>query len=138
MQDKDCLFCKIIAGALPCYKIYEDAHTFAFLDIAPSVEGHCLVVPKQHTRSFLTADADTIAKVMRSAQKVANYFVDSCGFTGARVSMNCEESAGQVVWHWHVHVLPYMDDTYAKSQKRIKPDASAERLAELHSKLKMM
>jgi len=133
--DDNCLFCKIIKGKVPSYKIYEDEYTYAFLDIAPSQEGHCLVIPKSHTKNLLTASEQTVAQVMVAAQKVSNHFVANCGYKGVRIGINNEPCAGQVVLHWHVHVVPYYEDKpRAFHAKPIIPD---EELGVLHTRLKM-
>lgn len=66
---KDCIFCKIIEGEIPSYKIYEDEHTYAFLDIAGDVWGHTLVVPKKHCVNTLDCDDETLCAVILAAKK---------------------------------------------------------------------
>lgn len=105
---KDCIFCKIVRGEVPCDKIYEDDHVVAFLDIAPVNKGHTLVVPKKHTENMLTASADTFAIVMKTVQKVVlalEKYAD-----GVNIYVNNKKAAGQVVDHLHVHVIPRFDD----------------------------
>lgn len=66
---KDCIFCKIVEGEIPSYKIYEDEHTYAFLDIAGDVWGHTLVVPKKHCANTLDCDDETLCAVILAAKK---------------------------------------------------------------------
>ena len=102
----DCIFCKIVKGDIPCYKIYEDEHVLAFLDIANDVYGHTLVVPKAHCVNVLDADEQTLAKVMMAVQKVSHHYVDNCGFDGVN-TFNCNgDGAEQSVFHLHIHVIP--------------------------------
>ena len=132
---EDCLFCKIVSGKVPCFKIYEDELTLAFLDISPSRVGHTLVVPKQHVRNLLTADADIMAAVMATTQKVSNHYTSSCGFGGVHLGVNNEPCAGQVVMHWHVHIVPY---TKAKQKvHNSKTILSAKELEPICERLKM-
>ena len=60
----DCIFCKIIKGEIPSYKIYEDEYTYAFLDINPVSEGHTIVIPKKHVVNILDADNKTLSHVI--------------------------------------------------------------------------
>jgi histidine triad (HIT) family protein len=102
----DCVFCKIIEGALPAYKIYEDAETMAFLSNAGDFYGHTLVVPKRHCESILDCDDATLAAVMRTTQRVARHFRNNCGFDGVNTFINNGAAADQLVFHLHVHVVP--------------------------------
>lgn len=103
---KDCIFCKIVSGEIPCYKIYENENVLAFLDVAKDAIGHTLVIPKKHTENILNCDSETLAEVFDVAQKISKHFVKNCGFDGVQVINNCGESAGQTVMHFHVHIVP--------------------------------
>ena len=106
----DCIFCKIVKGDIPCYKIYEDNDVLAFLDIANDVYGHTLVVPKAHCVNLLDANEQTLAKVMAAVQKVANHYVNNCGFDGVN-TFNCNgKGAEQSVFHLYIHVIPRKDN----------------------------
>ena len=102
----DCIFCKIIKGDIPSYKIYEDEYTFAFLDIAKDVDGHTLVIPKKHVVNVLDCDEQTLEHVMNTVKKICNHYVDDCGFEGCN-SINASGSAAQQsVFHMHFHIIP--------------------------------
>ena len=102
----DCIFCKIINGDIPSYKVYEDDKVFAFLDIAGDYEGHTLVVPKAHTSDLISYPEDDLAAVTSAARKLAKHYVEDCGYDGANL-VNCTREAGQQsVFHFHVHVIP--------------------------------
>ena len=103
---KDCIFCKIIEGEIPSYKIYEDEHTYAFLDIAGDVWGHTLVVPKKHCVNTLDCDDETLCAVILAAKKIAAHFVENCGFDGVDILNANNEAAQQSVFHMHYHVIP--------------------------------
>ena len=83
-----CVFCDIIEGKIPSYKIYEDDNTYAFLDIAGDAYGHTLVIPKKHCVNILDADAETLNNVMVAVNKISNHYVNNCGFTGVNL-VNC-------------------------------------------------
>lgn len=101
----DCIFCKIIAGQIPCHKLYEDAETLVFLDISNDVEGHCLVIPKTHVSDMDDCGEKLYLKVMSVAKKMVNHFL-ALGYDGANLVTNCKTAAGQAVGHFHVHVFP--------------------------------
>ena len=71
MQMADCLFCKIIKGEIPSFKVYEDAQTLAILDIAPVNKGHTLVIPKQHYVSILDAPEELLIPTIKTIKKIA-------------------------------------------------------------------
>lgn len=102
----DCIFCKIVEGVSPCYKIYEDEWTLAFLDISRDTYGHTLVVPKEHCECVLDCKDEILAKVMATVKKVSNHYVKKCGFKGVNVLNASGEEAQQSVNHLHFHILP--------------------------------
>ena len=101
-----CVFCKIISGEIPCYKIYEDEETLAFLDIADDAFGHTLVIPKKHYENILDIDNRTLSKLMTVVKKISNHYVDNCGFTGVNVMNASGVDAQQSVFHLHFHIFP--------------------------------
>ncbi|MEK7569308.1 MAG: HIT domain-containing protein [Patescibacteria group bacterium] len=101
----DCIFCKIIRGEIPSTKIYEDGDAFAFLDIAPVNVGHTLVVPKQHFKNVYETPDEVLQKVMTAAKKIAEA-LKALPSDGVNVTINNDSAAGQVVFHFHVHVIP--------------------------------
>ncbi len=100
------LFQKIISGEIPSHKLYEDENTFAFLDISPASPGHTLVVPKKQSRNFLDADDETVMNTMKTVRKVANSMKSALGAEGINIIINNEPAAGQIVFHFHVHIIP--------------------------------
>lgn len=101
-----CIFCKIIKGEIPSYKIYEDEFTYAFLDIADDVEGHTLVIPKDHCENTLDCPSDILEKVIVTVQKIAKHYVYHCGYTGVNIMNANGSDAEQSVFHLHYHILP--------------------------------
>lgn len=102
----DCVFCKIISGDIPSFKIYEDEYTLAFMDIAKDVDGHIVVIPKVHIKSILDCDVETLNHLMLTVKKIADHLVDNCGYDGVNLLNASDESAGQSVPHFHIHIIP--------------------------------
>jgi histidine triad (HIT) family protein len=132
--DPSNVFAKILRGELPCYKIYEDDKTLAFLDIMPRAPGHALVLPKASARNILDVDPEDLAHVMKVTQKIAKVSVDAFGADGVTVQQFNETAGGQVVFHLHVHVIPRKDGIALKAPASVKEDpevlkAQAARLA---------
>ena len=101
----NCLFCKIIKGAIPSTKVYEDDKTYAFRDINPMAPTHVLVIPKQHVSGMSAIDElddATLAACLRACKKVAELEKLTGGF---RTISNCGDDACQSVKHLHFHVL---------------------------------
>lgn len=104
-MEKD-VFCKIVDGEIPCYKLYEDDDILAFLDISQVTKGHTLVIPKKHYDTFLSCPKDLMNKVMDVAQRIGQVSIKIFGARGINILTNCYEAAGQTVKHFHVHVIP--------------------------------
>jgi len=109
MSEKD-IFCKIIAGEIPCHKLYEDEDVLAFLDISQVTKGHALVISKEHFDNFLSTPQEIMHKVMDVAQRIGQVDIKLLGAKGVNILTNCYESAGQSVMHFHVHVIPRYGD----------------------------
>jgi len=108
---KDCIFCKIVKGESPCYKIYEDEMTLAFLDISKDVYGHTLVIPKGHYENVMECDDEVLSSVIKTVKKVAKHYVDNCGFKGVNVLNASGPEAEQSVMHLHFHIIPRKSKT---------------------------
>lgn len=102
--DPDCLFCKIVAGAIPCEKLYEDDEVFAFADVNPQAPFHGLVVPKAHLATLDEFD-DSGAELAGRLMLVAKTLAAERELSGYRVAMNVNSEGGQVIFHAHLHVL---------------------------------
>ena len=104
--DNDNVFAKILRGELPCHKLYEDDDTFAFMDIMPRGDGHCLVIPKKPSRNILDVEPESLAAVAATTQKLARAVMTAFSADGVTVQQFNEQAGGQVVFHLHVHVIP--------------------------------
>ena len=102
----DCIFCKIIAGDIPSYQLYEDDDVLAFLDITQTTKGHTLVVPKKHIRNVLEMSAEEAATLFAKIPQIAAHITETLGASGMNILQNNEAIAGQTVFHAHVHLIP--------------------------------
>ena len=105
----DCIFCKIIDGAVPSMKVYEDAYTLVIMDIAGDVDGHMLAIPKKHIMSIFDCDDITLHHVMDAVKVVASRLKEKCGYDGVNLLNASGEAAGQSVEHFHIHLIPRKD-----------------------------
>ena len=102
----DCIFCKIASGEIQGRRVYEDAETLAFMDLAKDVDGHVLVIPKKHCKNILDCDAETLSAVMNTVKKVSLHLTEKCGYDGVNLLNASDESAGQSMPHFHIHIIP--------------------------------
>lgn len=106
MKDSNCLFCKIVAGQIPCHKVYEDDLNMAFLDISPFEKGHVLVVPRFHAKYFTDLPSEQIPPLGMAVQRVAAMLLARLPCDGFNLIQNNGACATQVVPHVHFHVVP--------------------------------
>ena len=104
---RDCIFCQIVDGEIPSYKVYEDENVVAFLDAEPVSKGHTLVVPKKHVETI--HDAEGMDYMWKALVKVSNAVKDAFGAEAININQNNGELAGQEVFHMHFHVTPRYD-----------------------------
>ncbi len=102
----DCIFCKIVRGELPSFKVYEDDKTIAFLDIRPVNAGHTLVVPKNHSTNIFDIASEDWLAVCDAVRTLSIAIEKGIQADGVNIAMNNREHAGQVVNHPHVHIIP--------------------------------
>jgi len=105
-QDNNCVFCKILAGDIPSFKVYEDEQTFAFMDINPANPGHVLVIPKFHAPNIFEIPPEWMTACMITAQKVALAVEKTIAPDGINILQANGEGAAQSVLHFHIHVMP--------------------------------
>ena len=104
--DSSCIFCKIIAGQIPSFKVYEDDSVFAFADIGPVVHGHVLVVPKAHYSTIMDIPADLSGQIAERLPKLTRAVLAATGLKACHVLINNGSEASQSVHHLHYHILP--------------------------------
>src|ERR1041385_5789854 len=104
--DATCIFCRIVKGEVPCFKIFENAVTLAFMDINPVHDGHCLVIPKAHYPNVYEITPEAFAHASRTAIRVAKAVNAAVKPDGLNLVQSNGKGAAQSVPHFHLHVLP--------------------------------
>ena len=104
--DNQNIFAKIIRGEAPCFKVFEDEHTIAFMDIMPQAEGHTLVIPKEPAENSFDLSADGAAALARTTKRIAEAVRKVTGAPGVMLAQLNGSAAGQTVFHIHFHVIP--------------------------------
>lgn len=104
--NKDCIFCKIARGEIDSAKIWEDDSFFVIKDINPKTKGHSLVIPKKHYKTLLDMPDSLLGEFLEVAKKTAFKLMKEEKAEGFNLIMNNYESAGQIVHHAHLHILP--------------------------------
>lgn len=105
----DCIFCKIIDGEIPSYKLYEDDNVLAFLDITQGTKGHTLIIPKKHIKNVYTLDEKTAHAIFTVVPKIANALKKAFNPIGLNI-INNNEKPLQSVFHFHLHLIPRYED----------------------------
>ncbi len=105
----DCIFCKIIEGEIPSYKLYEDDNVLAFLDITQGTKGHTLIIPKKHVRNVYELDEETTLNVFKVVPKIARALKDAFNPIGLNI-INNNDKPLQSVFHFHIHLIPRYED----------------------------
>lgn len=131
----ECIFCKIVNGDIPSLKVYEDEHTIVFMDIAKDVDGHMVAIPKKHIKNILDCDEDTLIRLMSTVKKVANYCVDECGYEGINLLNASDESAGQSVPHFHIHIIPRKSNDNVDAWPKF--DGANYKIEEIYKKIRI-
>ena len=109
MKDSNCIFCKIANGEIPSSTIYEDEDFRVILDLGPASRGHALILPKNHYQDVCALDEAVAAKALPLAAKSGAAMKKAVGCSGFNVVQNNGKSAGQTVFHFHIHVIPRYD-----------------------------
>ncbi len=106
----DCIFCRIVNGEIPSYKIYEDENIVAILDISQATKGHTLLIAKEHYKNLYDINEDVAANIFRQVPKIANAIKQAFHPIGLNVLINTEKPL-QTVFHFHLHLIPrYVHD----------------------------
>lgn len=106
---EDCIFCKIIKGDVPCFKMYEDDRVLAFADINPITDGHTLIIPKTHTENLWEISDEDISAIHLASKKIADALKEVLRPAGIAVLQLNGRGVNQIVMHYHLHLIPRAD-----------------------------
>lgn len=137
MREKNCIFCRIIAGEISSNTIYEDEEFQVILDLSPAAKGHALILPKEHYADIYEIDEETAGRAMKLAKKLAVHMTEKLNCDGFNILQNNHEVAGQTVFHFHMHLIPRYKN--AKNNEILMwshETFSAEEMAEIKELLK--
>lgn len=130
-----CVFCKIVKGEIPSLKVFENEHVLVFMDIAKDVDGHLLAIPKKHVKDIFDCDEQTLAHLMNAVKQVADHCVNECGYDGVNLLNANDESAGQSVPHFHVHMILRKKEDHIDAWPKF--DGAECELESIHNVIKM-
>ena len=107
----DCLFCQIVAGAVPSIRVHEDERAIAIMDIYPATRGHVLVIPREHADDIHSVSDEDVAHCASVAKRLAGRAMAALSADGVTIMQSNGAAAWQTIFHYHVHVIPrYHDD----------------------------
>jgi len=129
---KDCIFCKIVNGDIPCMKVYEDDICLSYLDINPDSDGHTLIIPKTHYKDIYDIPSDTLSHIYETAKDIMKLLEEKLGCNGFTLVQN--NGSIQEVKHYHLHIKPYYDDK--KTTELIKHKELIKDPKEIYEKIK--
>ena len=131
----ECIFCRIINGEIPSRIVFEDEWSLAFMDVANDVDGHILAVPKTHTKNILDCDDETLIQLMKTVKRISDHLTANCGYNGVNLLNASDESAGQSVPHFHIHIIPRKRGDQIDAWPKF--DGAKEELKEIYERVKM-
>jgi histidine triad (HIT) family protein len=128
-MSEDCVFCRIIRGEERATRVYEDERVIAFMDNRPISEGHSLIVPKKHYESIFDVPEEELGYLMKIVKKVALAIKNSESPDGMRIIQNNGRAANQLIFHFHVHVIPVYERKSSFSLRRTQEEDALEAVA---------
>ena len=103
---EDCIFCKIVKGEIPSFKVYEDDKVLAFEDINPIAEGHTLIIPKRHAQNLWEIPGEDLIAIHMASQKVGQAINEAVNPVGIALLQLNGRGVNQLVMHYHLHLVP--------------------------------
>ena len=117
-----CIFCKIVAGEAPCFRVHEDDLTITFMDIFPVKRGHTLIVPKDHYENLFETPPAVLARVIENSHRLAHTIRRVLEPDGIGVYQLNGAAAGQTVFHYHMHLIPRVEGDSLRIHSRVRGD----------------
>ncbi|KAL1321403.1 hypothetical protein HN51_066198 [Arachis hypogaea] len=133
----DCVFCKIVHGESPAWKLYEDDMCLCILDIYPLSHGHSLIIPKSHFPSLDATPPSVIAAMCSKVPFISNAIMKATGSDSFNLLINNGEAAGQVIFHTHIHIIPRKayDCLWASESLRRRPLKLDDKVSQLAARI---
>ena len=132
----DCVFCKIIKGEIPCFKVYENKGILAFLDVKPHAQGHTVVIPTVHGVTLFDFPEENIEQLIHGIRKTMERVQVILRPDGFNVGWNHNTAAGQVVPHLHIHIIPRYNGDGGGSMHSIIKNPGSESVEDVAKKFK--
>ncbi len=128
---EDCIFCKIVNGEIPSYKIYDRDDIIVMLDINPLSRGHVLVLPKQHYRDIHEIPEELVIKMASVVKEMSERIKERLNPEGIIIMQNNGKRAGQSVFHFHIHIKPVYSDTPVPQEEHLRKKITKDEFIEL-------
>ncbi len=128
---EDCIFCRIIRGEIPSYKVYETEDVFVMLDINPLSKGHLLVIPKGHYENIHEIPEEVLMKVSSVTKEMAERIKERLNPEGIIIMQNNGQKTGQSVFHYHTHIKPVYEDTSIPKEGHLRKPLTEEEFKEI-------
>ncbi len=138
MVDENCIFCKIANGSIPSATVYEDDQFRAILDMGPASKGHTLILPKAHFKDVCDLEEPYASKVLPLGGRIGRAMKKALGCSGFNLVQNNGTSAGQTVFHFHMHVIPRYDGEapiVTWNPGKVEPEELEETASQIHAEL---
>jgi histidine triad (HIT) family protein len=107
----DCIFCKIVKGEIPCFKVYENERVLAFADINPISDGHTLIIPKQHAENIFEMSEENLTAIHLASKKIASAMKPALNTDGIACLQLNGRGVNQLVMHYHLHLIPHISSS---------------------------
>ncbi len=118
----DCIFCKIVSGEAPSFKVHEDDLTVTFMDLFPVKRGHALIAPRDHYENLFETPSHVLARVIENSQRLAHTLRRTLEPDGIGVYQLNGAAAGQTVFHYHMHLIPREKGDSLRIHTRVRGD----------------
>lgn len=136
MSETDCIFCMIVKKKIPSKILFEDEKTLAFLDIYPIFKGHTIVIPKKHYKNLEDIPENDLTETFKVVKDLAILIHNKLEIDGYNILQNNFEAAGQLIKHFHIHIIPRSKNDGRFELKIPREQASEEELNKILNLLK--
>ena len=103
---EDCIFCKIVAGEIKSWKVFENGQVFAFLDTHPASKYHTIIIPKMHYKNIFDIPKETLEEVIGVVKEIVILYNNKLGLENVQIISSSGSEAQQDVFHFHIHIVP--------------------------------